>query len=89
MRGKWTVQVVAETMETAYTWQGRTSAMSQMLFYDGGRTAPYRKRPCSVREAHLSAGTALGGGSAGRHVERVEGASESWWRIVMAQVQRK
>ena len=89
MRGKWTVQAVAETMETAYTWQGRTSAMSQMLFYDGGRTAPYRKRPCDVREAHLGAGTTLGGGSAGRHVERVEGASGSWWRIVVAQVRRE
>ena len=40
--------------------------------------------------AHLSAGAARGGGSsAGRHVERMTGASGSRWRIVVAQVRRK
>ena len=35
-------------------------------------TVRYRKRPCGVREAHLSAVAARGSGSsAGRHVERV------------------
>ena len=54
------------------------------------RTVRYRKRPCGVREAHLSAGAARGGGSsAGRHVERMTGASGSRWRIVVAQVRRK
>ena len=54
------------------------------------RTARYRKRPCGVREVHLSAGAARGGGSsAGCHVERMAGASGSRWRIVMAQVWRK
>ena len=53
------------------------------------RTVRYRKRPCGVREAHLSTGTARGGGSsAGCHVERMTGASGSRWRIVMAQVRR-
>ena len=53
------------------------------------RTARYRKRPCGVREAHLSTGTARGGGSsAGCHVELMTGASGSRWRIVMAQVRR-
>ena len=53
------------------------------------RTVRYRKRPCGVREAHLSAGAARGGGSsAGCHVERMAGASGSRWRIVMAQVRR-
>ena len=53
------------------------------------RTVRYRKRPCGVREVHLSTGAARGSGSnAGRHVERVAGASESWWRIVMTQVRR-
>ena len=48
------------------------------------KTALWRTR------AHLSAGAARGGGSsAGRHVERVAGASGSWWRIVVAQVRRK
>ena len=57
---------------------------------DGLRgTVRYRKRPCGVREAHLSAGAARGGGSsAGCHVERMTGASGSRWRIVMAQVRR-
>ena len=41
-------------------------------------------------QAHLSAGAARGGGSsAGRHVERMTGASESRWQIVVAQVRRK
>ncbi len=54
------------------------------------RTVRYRKRPCGVREVHLSAGAARGGGSsAGRHVERMTGASGSRWRIVEAQVRRK
>ena len=54
------------------------------------RTVRYRKRPCGVREVHLSAGAARGGGSsAGRHVERMTGASGSRWRIVVAQVRRK
>ena len=54
------------------------------------RTVRYRKRPCGVREVHLSAGAARGGGSsAGRHVERMTGASGNRWRIVVAQVQRK
>ena len=45
------------------------------------KTALWRTR------AHLSAGAARGGGSsAGRHVERMAGASGSWWRIVVAQV---
>ena len=35
------------------------------------RTARYRKRPCGVREVHLSAGAARGGGSSA-------GATESW-----------
>ena len=49
------------------------------------RTVRYRKRPCGVREVHLSAGAARGSGSnAGRHVERVAGASGSRWRIVVA-----
>ena len=53
------------------------------------RTVRYRKRPCGVREAHLSAGAAHGGGSsAGCHVERMAGANGSRWRIVMAQVRR-
>ena len=53
------------------------------------RTVRYRKRPCGVREVHLSARAARGGGSsAGRHVERMTGASGSRWRIVMAQVRR-
>ena len=40
--------------------------------------------------AHLSAGAARGGGSsAGRHVERMTGASGNRWRIVVAQVRRK
>ena len=48
------------------------------------KTALWRTR------AHLSAGAARGGGSsAGRHVERVAGASGSRWRIVVAQVRRK
>ena len=48
------------------------------------KTALWRTR------AHLSAGAARGGGSsAGRHVERMAGASGSWWRIVVAQVRRK
>ena len=51
--------------------------------------AYFSDEPDAVRVAHLSAGTALGGGSAGRHVERVEGASGSWWRIVVAQVRRE
>ena len=47
------------------------------------KTALWRTR------AHLGAGAARGSGSsAGRHVERVAGASGSWWRIVVAQVQR-
>ena len=54
------------------------------------RTVRCRKWPCGVREAHLSAGVARGGGnSASRHIERVAGASGSWWRIVVAQVRRK
>ena len=54
------------------------------------RTVRYRKRPCGVREVHLSAGAARGGGSnTGRHVERMTGASGSRWRIVVAQVRRK
>ena len=54
------------------------------------RTVRYRKRPCGVREVHLSAGTARGGGSnTGRHVERMTGASGSRWQIVVAQVRRK
>mgnify|MGYP004612135213 FL=1 len=54
------------------------------------RTVRYRKRPCGVREAHLSAGAARGGGSsAGRRAERAAGASGSWWRIVVVQVRRK
>ena len=54
------------------------------------RTVRYRKRPCGVREVHLSAGAARGGGSsAGRHVEGMTGASGSRWRIVVAQVRRK
>ena len=49
------------------------------------RTVRYRKRPRGVREAHLSAWAARGSGSnAGRHVERVAGASGSRWRIVVA-----
>ena len=53
-------------------------------------TVRYRKRPCGVREAHLSSGAARGGGSStGRHVERMTGASGSRWRIVVAQVRRK
>ena len=52
-------------------------------------TVRYRKRPRGVREAHLSAWAARGGGSsAGCHVERMTGASGSRWRIVMAQVRR-
>ena len=48
------------------------------------KTALWRTR------AHLSAGAARGGGSsAGRHVERMTGASGSRWRIVVAQVRRK
>ena len=48
------------------------------------KTALWRTR------AHLSAGAARGGGSsAGRHVERMAGASGSRWRIVVAQVRRK
>ena len=35
------------------------------------RTVRYRKRPCGVREVHLSAGAARGGGSSA-------GATESW-----------
>ena len=54
------------------------------------RTVRYRKRPCGVREVHLSAGAARGGGSsAGRHVERMTGVSGNRWRIVVAQVRRK
>ena len=54
------------------------------------RTVRYRKRPCGVREVHLSAGAARGGGSnTGRHVERMTGASGSRWRIVVAHVRRK
>ena len=54
------------------------------------RTVRYRKRPCGVREVHLSTGAARGdGSSAGRHVERMTGASGSRWRIVVAQVRRK
>ena len=38
------------------------------------RTVRYRKRPCGVREVHLSAGAARGGGSStGRHVELMTG----------------
>ena len=45
------------------------------------RTVRYRKRRCGVREAHLSAWAARGGGSsAGCHVERMTGASGSRWR---------
>ena len=48
------------------------------------KTAQWRTR------AHLSAGAARGGdSSAGRHVERMTGASGSRWRIVVAQVRRK
>ena len=48
------------------------------------KTALWRTR------AHLGAGAARGGGSsAGRHVERMTGASGSRWRIVVAQVRRK
>ena len=54
------------------------------------RTVRHRKRPCGVREVHLSAGAARGGGSsAGRHVERMTGVSGNRWRIVVAQVRRK
>ena len=48
------------------------------------KTALWRTR------AHLGAGAARGGGSrAGRRAERAAGASESRWRIVVAQVRRK
>ena len=48
------------------------------------KTAQWRTR------AHLSAEAARGGdSSAGRHVERMTGASGSRWRIVEAQVRRK
>ena len=106
MRGLWTIRVAAETPKTAHTWRRRTSAMSpgwscggtphravqnQVVCRTGRprRTVRYRKRPC-VREVHLSAGAARGGGSsAGRHVERMTGVSGNRWRIVVAQVRRK
>ena len=72
---------------------GPHRAVQNQVFCRTGRprrTVRYRKRPCGVREVHLSAGAARGGGSsAGRHVERVEGASGNRWRIVVAQVRRK
>ena len=106
MPGMRTVQVAANSPKTAHTWQRRTSAMSPVRYCGGPhravqnqafcrtgrprRTVRYRKRPCGVREVHLSAGAARGGGSStGRHVERMTGASGSRWRIVVAQVRRK
>ena len=107
MRVRWTAQVAAETPEQAHTWKRRTSAMSPVRYCGGTphravqnqafcrtgrprRTVRYRKRPCGVREVHLSAGAARGGGSsAGRHVERMTGVSGNRWRIVVAQVRRK
>ena len=107
MRGRWTVQVAANSPKTAHTRQRRTSAMSPVRYCGGTphrtvqnqvfcrtgrprRTVRYRKRPCGVREVHLSAGAARGGGSsAGRHVERMTGVSGNRWRIVVAQVRRK
>ena len=54
------------------------------------RAVRYRKRPCGVREVHLSAGAARGGGCrAGRRAERAVGASGSWWRIVLAPLRWK
>ena len=107
MRGRWTVQVAANSPKTAHTWKRRASAMSPVRYCGGTphrtvqnqvvcrtgrprRTVRYRKRPCGVREVHLSAGAARGGGSsAGRHVERMTGVSGNRWRIVVAQVRRK
>ena len=63
---------------------GPHRAVQNQVFCRTGRprrTVRYRKRPCGVREAHLSAWAARGGGSsAGCHVERMTGASGSRWR---------
>ena len=76
-----------------YCGGGHHRAVQNQAFCRTGRprrTVRYRKRPCGVREVHLSAEAARGGGSsAGRHVERMTGASGSRWRIVVAQVRRK
>ena len=57
-----------------YCGGGHHRAVQNQAFCRTGRprrTVRYRKRPCGVREVHLSAGAARGGGSSA-------GATESW-----------
>ena len=57
-----------------YCGGGSHRAVQNQVFCRTGRprrTVRYRKRPCGVREVHLSAGAARGGGSSA-------GVTESW-----------